>query len=407
MDMLTGVSVEEGVELLLRAAPAPVEEWIPVEQAAGRVLARDIFAPESLPPFARSPYDGYALRAEDVAHAAPERPVTLTVTQEIPAGSFPALPVERGQAAKILTGGPIPVGADLVVPFEVTQFTEERVTLFHPYPSGQNIVPVGEDVRAGDLVAQGGTVISPSMAGLLVGVGCAQVAVWRKPRVALFSTGSELMGPGEVLLPGKIRNSSVYALKAYLDQLGVEVSLLPTVGDEVEEIAAQLQAGAALADLVVTTGGLSVGDYDMLGRAVERLGAQVLFWKTKMKPGSAFLASLFQGKPILSLSGNPASAALSFFMLGIPLLRKMSGRKDWMLEPIQVRLAQAFPKKSPGRRFIPGRLTIVEGQACISLSQRQANGMLSHLDGCDLIGEIPPGSPPMEAGGVIRAYRLF
>ena len=357
-DFPVSVTVEEAAELLLQACPALGAEQVAVAEADGRVLWQDVAAPESVPPFARSPYDGYALRAEDTASATRQTPVTLEILEEVPAGHAPVHTVGPGQAVKILTGAPIPQGADLVVKFEDTQFTDQEVTLFQPYPSGQNIVPVGEDILAGALAAEGGTRLSP-------------------------------------------------ALKAWLERLGVQVRLMGIVGDDAQAIAQRVRQAAELADVVITTGGVSVGDYDMVGRAMELLEARVLFWKVKMKPGSAFLASLYGDTPVVSLSGNPASAAVAFFLLGIPLLRKLSGCRDCGLKPIRVRLLEDFPKKSPNRRFVPGRLEIVDGQAALALVPRQGNGMLCPLHHCDLLGEIPAGSPPMKAGDVIDAWQLF
>ena len=404
--MRMNVTVEEGVELLLSHAPAPAEEWVPSERSAGRTLSRDVVARENMPPFARSPYDGYALRAADAEQASRDAPVTLKILEELPAGCASTYEVGAGQAVKILTGAPVPSGADVIVPFEDTEYTSQTVTLFQPYPRGKNIVPAGEDVALGTVVAKAGDMISPALTGLLVGLGYTQTAVWRKVRVALISTGSELVNPGEPLTPGKIRNSSAYALRGYLEQAGASVTLLPIVGDDEEEIARSIRRGAEQADLVITTGGVSVGDYDLVGKSVERMGAEVLFWKVRMKPGSAFLASLWQGKPIVSLSGNPAAAVVAFFLLGLPLLRHMGGRGDCRLQSIQVRLEQDFPKASPNRRLIPGKLVIVDGLAYLRLAERQGNGMLSHLHGCDALGELPPGSPPMKAGSEIHAYRI-
>lgn len=403
----TGITVEEGVRLLCREAPLPQEESVPLPDCDGRVLARDLLAPESVPPFARSPYDGYALRAADTVPASEQTPVTLSILEEVPAGHAPRFAVGPGQATKILTGAPIPEGADLVVMYEETTFTDQQVTLTRSYPSGKNVVPVGEDILEGQLVAKKGTLLSPATLGLLAGLGFTQLPVYRRPVVGLISTGDELVGLGEALTPGKIRNSSVYALKAYLERLGAQVQLHGIVGDDAGAIAQRVQQAAASADLVITTGGVSVGDYDLVGQAMQQLDARVLFWKVKMKPGSALLASCYQGKPVLSLSGNPASAAVSFFLLGITLLRTMAGRTDIQLPQVQVRLKEAFPKASPGRRLIPGQLEIQDGQAVLALMPKQGNGMLAPLFGCDLLGEIPAGSPALPAGSVLNAYRIF
>lgn len=402
-----GLSVEEARECILNCCAALDSECIALEEADGRVLAEDLFAPESIPPFPRSPYDGYALRAEDTRGAAKEHGVTLRVIEEVPAGCAPTKQVERGQAVKILTGAPIPQSADLVVKFEDTQFTAETVTIFAPGKSGENIVPVGEDIQEGDPVAERGTVLDGAMLGVLAGLGYTKLQVFRMPRVALISTGDELMEADAALLPGKIRNSSVYTLASYVRRCGAVSMRRGIVPDQAPPIAAAIAQAAEQSDLVLTTGGVSVGDYDMLRKALELLGADILFWKIRMKPGAAFVAAVYQGKLILCLSGNPSAAVVAFFLLGIPALRRMAGRRDVELEKIQVRLARPFGKKSPNRRFLPGKLEIRGGNAYLLQAERQGNGMLHPLYGCNLLGEVPAGSPPMEQGSPIEAYCLF
>lgn len=401
------IPVEEALGLILKRCAPLDSESVALEEADDRVLAEDVVARENIPPFPRSPYDGYALRAADTQTASKEQGVTLRIIEEVPAGHAPERCVGVGEATKILTGAPIPEGADVVVKFEDTEFTAETVTLFAPCKSGDNIVPAGEDIQLGDTVVARGTVLDGALLGILAGLGYTEVTVKRRPRVELISTGDELVSAGEPLAPGQIRNSSVYTLASYVRRCGAQAHCVGIVPDRAQPIADAIAAAAQNADLVLTTGGVSVGDYDMLRRALELLDAEILFWKVRMKPGSAFVAAVYKGTLILCLSGNPSAAVVAFFLLGIPALRKLEGCGDVELRKSKVRLARHFKKKSPNRRFLPGRLLVRDGEAYLEQAEKQGNGMLHPLHGCTLLGELPAGSPPMEAGSMIEAYWLF
>ena len=402
-----GISLEEALECVLQHCGTLTAERVVLEAAEGRVLAADVVAKEDIPPFRRSPYDGYALRAEDTVDASPEHGVVLSVIEEVPAGYAPTQRVQTGQAVKILTGAPVPEGADAIVKFEDTEFTAETVTIFSPCRSGDNVVPAGEDIQQGSVVMQKGTVLDSARLGILAGLGRAVVDVYRRPRVELIPTGNELVPKESPLRPGKIRNSSVYALSSYIARCGGQCRCAAIAPDRAEAVAEAIESGLRYADIVMTTGGASVGDYDVVRDALEQLGAEILFWKLQIKPGMAFVAAVCRGKLILCLSGNPSAAAVALFLLGIPALRKMSGRREAALRTIRVRLANPFPKKSPVRRFLPGRLIVRGMEAYLEQNLRQGNGMLRPLMDCELLGEIPAGSPPLEAGAEIRAYCLF
>ncbi len=400
------VTLEQAAEILKKHVRCISVEEAAIGSCNGRILAEDMIAKESIPPFPRSPYDGYAYRAEDTKMASKDSPVRLAVIEEVPAGHVPLRAVGPGQAVKILTGAPIPQGADCVCKYEDTVFTDSEVRIFRPGKSGDNIVPVGEDLKEGTIVCRRGCRIDPAVAGLLAGLGYARIPVFRKPKVILISTGSELVSVDEPLAPGKIRNSSVYTILSWLEEMGIEVELGGIVPDDPGTVAEALMRAAARADAVLTTGGVSVGDYDYLPEAVERIGAEVLFRKIRMKPGSAFLASMYEGTLILSLSGNPSAAMLSLLLAGLPALRKLAGCEMTDFEKIRVILKYDYPKGGKPRRMIPGRLEIIDGKAYLAAAGRSGNGMISPMIGCDLVGEIAPESGPLSAGTEIWAYRI-
>ncbi len=402
-----GLPLEEARNLILENCIVLKSERVVLEEAEGRVLAEDIIARENLPPFSRSPYDGYALRAADTMHAGKENPIALKIIEEVPAGYAPKKVVGIGQATKILTGAPIPDGANAVVKFEDTKFTAETVVLSKSCHCGENIVPEGEDIRIGSVVASKGMVLDSAFLGILAGLGCTQVDVVCKPRVELISMGDELLPVDAPLAPGKIRNSSIYTLASFVRRCGAHAHCCGIVHDQEQLIADAVSDAAKRADVVLTTGGVSVGDYDKMLNALQILDAKILFWKVQMKPGAPFVAAVYQEKLILCLSGNPSAAAIAYFLLGIPALRKMQGRNDIELKKIQIFLANDFKKASPNRRFIPGRLEVREGRAYLLQTEKQGNGMLHPLHKCTILGELPAGSPPMESESLIDGYSLF
>ena len=375
--------------------------------AAGRVLAEDIIASCDVPPFDRSPYDGYAFRAEDTVRADRLHPAVLRILEEIPAGSMWTQPVTPGTAVKILTGAPIPPGADAVVKFEETAFTDEAVSVFSPFAAGDNIICRGEDVKAGELLAGKGTVIDPALTGVLAAQHRTQPLVYGRPRVGLITTGSELSGPDETLAPGQIVDTNRSILAAALCRAGCDpVPADRPVRDDPEEIAAAIREKLSACDMVITTGGVSVGDYDYTPEAMERAGVTLLVRTLRMKPGGAFACGVKDGKPVCALSGNPASAMTSFYAVVLPALRKLCGHKEPRLTELPVTLAEGFGKSSPKTRLLRGTLDLSDGTARMHVSQKQGNGVLHSLIGCDLLAEIPAGSGPLPAGTGLTAFYI-
>jgi len=405
--MLKEIEVADAIKLLL---DVPVEldtETVAIGEAYGRVSAEPVLAGIPFPPFDRSPFDGYAFRAEDVAAASDETPVTLTIGQEIPAGYTPKEEVTAGRAAKILTGAPIPPGADTVVKFEDTEFTREKVTLFKPSESGKNIVRMGEDIPAGTEILAKGTEIGPAVMGLLAAQGLATVNVFRRPRVTVINTGNELAELGKPLPPGMIYNSSMFTLQGFFAKMGADFKDGGVVDDDIDAIAGRVREEVAVSDLVVTTGGASVGDYDCAAAAAERAGADILFWKIRMRPGGSLLAYVLDGKLVLALSGNPGAAVLGLMLLGLPCVKKRRGLADVLPEECTVRLASGIRKASPRKRILRGYLRIIDGEAMFVENAGQGGGDISSLVDCDLLMEIPEGSPPLPAGASVKVYRIF
>ena len=404
--MLTNASWTEARDLLLGLARPVETETIPLDDCAGRVLAFDLKAAEDVPPFDRSAYDGYAFRAEDVQTASKEAPVTLRLTETIPAGSAASRHVAPGQAVHLMTGAPIPEGADCVINFERTVFTEETVTVFSALRPGDNIVRRGEDVAAGSLLAPCGTVIDAGLAGTLAAQGIPQVRVYRQPVIGLISTGSEVVEADQPQTPGKIRNANRSTFTALLSREGCRVRYLGLAGDEAESIAALISEGLDTCDAVILTGGVSVGDWDVTPEAMERAGAEILLRGVDMKPGMACAYGAANGKLILGLSGNPASSLTNFCACALPALRRLCGRDEALPQMISAGLLRPFKKKSASTRFLRGRLALDSGRVCFDASSDQGNVVLSSTIGCNAFLLIPAGSGPVDAGTELKGFVL-
>ena len=361
--------------LLSRVRPVGTER-VPLENCFGRVLARDLTAPEDVPPFDRSPYDGYAFRAEDTSRASPDAPVTLRLLEEIPAGKVPTQAVTEGTAVKILTGAPIPEGADAVRMKEKTVFTDETVR------------------------------IDAGLMGTLAAQGDARPEVYRRLRVGIISTGSEVTEADAPAAPGMIRNSNRHTLTAALLKEGMAPEYLGLTGDDRDAIAALIGYGAARCDAVLLTGGVSVGDYDLTPAAMEAAGCETLFRGLAIKPGMACAYGLLDGKPVCGLSGNPASALTNFYLAALPALRAMAGLNEPVPRPVTLILRSAFKKKSPATRLLRGRLDLSDGTAGLILQGDQGNVVLSSTIGCDAMAIVPAGSGPLEEGTELKGFLI-
>lgn len=404
--METQVTLERAQQLILNGAVPKQESYVSLFEAAGRILSQEIMADKNIPPFDRSPLDGYAMRAEDIAGATRTQPVVLKVVEEIAAGYVAHHGVSPQTAIKVMTGAPIPEGADVVIKYEEVKRDGDVIHVFKPLISGSNIVRKGEDVKQNEIIARPGTQITPPLLGLIASLGIDQVPVYGTVKAALLSTGDELLEPSQTMRPGKIFNSNLYTLYAHCLELGVEPISLGIVGDDSQAIAAGITKGLQEADLVITTGGVSVGDYDLVLKALDSLEAQTLFWKVDIKPGSAMAAARKDGKAVIGLSGNPASSLIAFDLMVVPLLKKMLGHTNYMPAAIPAVLCEGFGKSSPLRRFLRGSLHRQNGMDYIQLTGVQANGVLKSMIGCNVLVDVPAGCEKLTAGEQVSAYLI-
>ncbi len=402
------ITLEEAMEITTaHTTRLTGAEEVPLLAADGRILARDMITETENPPFDRSPIDGYACRSADIRDASGDHPVTLRVAAEIDAGQYYEGPVQAGEAVRIMTGAPIPEGCDCCVWQESTDRGRETVTISESVPAHGNYCDRGEDFGKGVLMARAGDRLNCVDIADLAAMGVSEVPVFAIPRIALYTTGDELTEPGQPLAPGKIYNSNLPLLSARLTELGMPAQWSGHLRDDAEAVADAIrQAADQGADLIITTGGVSVGRKDILHEVIDLLGAEKLFWRVQIKPGMPTIFSVYQHIPIVSLSGNPFGALANMELLVRPMLAKMTGDPTLVPGRASGILKDDFPKASPGRRFI--RAYYKDG--AVSLpgpgSTEHSSGVLSSMRHCNCLVDIPAGSPALKAGEAVTVCLL-
>ena len=385
---MEGISVEQAMEQILQYTPVINKtEEVELNKAGGRILAQDMVAEFNNPPFDRSPVDGYACKAEDLAGASSEHPVKLKVMEEIDAGQYSERVVESGQAVRIMTGAAIPKGCDCCIFQEDTDYGEETVEIYREVKQWDNYCFAGEDFKKGTTLLKKGTHIGYVEAAVLAGMGAAKVPVYRRPKVVLLTTGDEVVEPGNPLPAGKIYNSNMTMLSARMMELGIEPFYMEAVKDNPQVMAEKIKAIAEQADMIITTGGVSVGKKDIMHESVRLIDAERIFWRVNMKPGMPTLFSVYEnasgGKvPVISLSGNPFGVAVTIELLIRPALEKMMQNPAIGLKEVTGVMADDFVKGIKGRRFIRaywenGRFHLPNGL--------HSNGVLSSMAGCNCL----------------------
>ncbi|CAN7209631.1 molybdopterin molybdotransferase MoeA [Mycolicibacterium frederiksbergense] len=399
-------SVEEHQQVVAGLVRARAAVTMAPGDALGLVLAGDVVAELSLPGFDNSAMDGFAVLATDIAAASAENPVTLPVTDDIPAGRTDTQPLKPGTAQRIMTGAPLPPGATTVVPVESTDAdfsaSAEQVQIRAATKDGQHIRRAGEDVAAGTTVLRAGQRLTPAALGLVAALGLAEVSVLPRPRVLVMSTGTELVAPGTPLLPGQIYESNAVMLAAAVRDVGAEVIASTMVGDDVDTFRAALAAHAGQADLIITTGGVSAGAYEVVKDA---LGGQVEFVKVAMQPGMPQGCGRVAGVPIVTLPGNPVSALVSFEVFLRPPLRAAMGLPADRPR-ITATLAEDLTSPAGKRQFRRGVLAFEKGQAVVTSYGPPASHHLRWLASSNCLLDIPRGVDKVAAGSQVDVWDL-
>ena len=398
------LTVEQALEALLEHTKVIEEtETVPLLQACGRVLAKDMIAGFDNPPFDRSPVDGYACKAEDITDASESHPVQLTVLEEIDAGQYSRVTVEKGQAVRIMTGAAIPKGCDCCVRQEDTDYGEETVRIFRPTGQWQNYCYQGENFKNGTVLLKKGDKIGFIEAGILASMGVIKVEVYRRVRAAVLTTGDEVMAPGKRLIPGKIYDCNQGLLAARMKEFGAELVEVAAIEDRPQAMTAALERIAPSVDLIVTTGAVSVGKKDIMHEALEMAGAKRIFWHIQMKPGMPTLFSMYQDTPVISLSGNPFGVAVSIDLLLRPVLHKMT--QDEALKTVRKKCLRKnkFSKTIRGRRYVRA---MTDGETVTIPTGLHSNGVLLSMAGCNCLIEMQEGQTGTRAGEMAEVILL-
>jgi len=414
------ISIDEALERILSYADVLPAEEKPLIEALGQVLAEDVESSFEIPPLDNTAMDGYAVRAQDTIWATVDEPVTLNVIGEVAAGYQFEGDVAPGTAVRIMTGAPVPAGADSIVPFEETDEPFEKapagmltlaasVRVFKEARSGANIRRAGEDVRAGQVVVRQGTVLRPSEIGVIASVGRATVSVIRRTVVAVLSTGDELLEPGQPRMGARIYDSNAHSVAALVQRYGGVPLLLGIAQDTVEALTAKINEGLS-ADMMITSAGVSRGDYDVVKDVLKREG-EIDFWTVAMKPGKPLAFGCFRrgGRviPHIGLPGNPVSAMVAFDLFGRPAMMKMMGKADWRRPVVRAIAEERIVNRDDPRLFL-ARCIVTErdGKYHASLTGEQGSGILTSMMKANALTLIPTDVDVVEVGEEIDVLML-
>lgn len=401
VEMRKPIPVDEAVRAVMEHASSTGIETVKLDEAYGRVLAEPIIAKHDVPPFDRSPYDGFAIRSVDSAGATGNNRVPFSVIGEIGAGQVAQKPIGEKEAYRIMTGAQLPEDADTVVMFEQTTELDGGFTIRKPFEAGENVSFKGEDAKEGELLIEAGSLIHPGTVALLATFGYAQLTVGKRPVAGILSTGTELLDVADELVPGKIRNSNGPMIEAQLKRMGIECRSYGMAADELDTCTAIVEQALSEVDFIITTGGVSVGDYDYLPAIYERLGATVLFNKVAMRPGSVTTVAVLNGKLLFGLSGNPSACFTGFELFVRPAILKMMGCNAPYMPKMSAVLWEDFTKPNPFMRFIRATWEFRDGKViALPAGFNKSNAVSSIARGNCLI-VLPSGTRGYEKGAVV------
>lgn len=403
------LSVTEATALILHGAAPRDSEIVALDEARGRVLAEAVHAPRDLPPWRNASMDGYAVRAVDVASASPASPARLAVVETIAAGSLPTRAIRVGEAARIMTGAPLPDGADSVIRFEDTDRGADTVTILDARDAGTNVRPRGEDMASGSVAVHPGCAIDAATLGVLAAVGATRVAVHRRPRVAILSAGDELLplaSHDRAVREQKIVDVNGHTLAALATECGADVAVRGLVGDDRAALRRWIE-GVRACDVLVTSGGVSVGDRDHLRGVLRDLGAEVLIHRVRIRPGAPLAFGLLGGTRWIGVPGNPVSAMVTFELFVRPLLRRLAGHARVFRGTVPARSLEEIRTAVPLTHFLRAILTPTEsGVHDARLTGPQGSGLITSMARANALLIVPEATRVVAPGTILRAMPL-
>lgn len=406
VEMRKPIPVSEAVRLVMKHVASLGTEKVVLDQAYGRILAEPIVAKHDVPPFDRSPYDGFAIRSIDSEGASGDNRKSFRVIGEIGAGYVGDKPIGEKEAYRIMTGAQLPEGADAVVMLEQTVEGEAGFTLRKSFEPGENISFRGEDAKAGERLVEAGSLIHPGTIALLATFGYAQVEVAKKPVAGVLSTGTELLDVADELVPGKIRNSNGPMIRAQLERMGIAYRSYGMMEDDLDACTELVAKAIEETDLLMTTGGVSVGDYDYLPAIYERLGAKVLFNKVAMRPGSVTTVAVLGEKLLFGLSGNPSACFTGFELFARPAILGMMGGHAPYMPRMRARLGEDFTKPNPFTRFIRATWEFTSDGIIASPAGFNKSNAVSSIARGNCLIVLPSGTRGYEAGDEVDILLL-
>jgi molybdopterin molybdotransferase len=400
------LTVAEAKEIILSAVHPRAARAVPLAEAIHGVLAQDVTSPIDLPLWDNSSVDGYAARASDLAAANENSPIHLRVTAQTPAGTASDVTVEPQTCVRIFTGAPMPKGADAVVMQEDTHpHHEGYIAVEESVEPGENIRRAGDDVTKGEVVLRAGTLLGPSQLGMAAAVGLAQLIVYPRPRVGVLVTGAEIVEPGRPLRDGQIYDANSYALFAFVKQAGCEPVELGIADDTREDLHEKIDYGLSECDVVITVGGVSVGEYDLVKDVLTELGCEQKFWKIAMRPGKPFVFGARDEKLVFGLPGNPVSAAVTFLMLVRPALLKMRGLAEIELPSVSAEVVEEFVNNGDRLHYMRADLRRDNGRWIVKPMPRQGSHVISSMANANCLVEVPEATT-ISHGQMVKAIRL-
>lgn len=404
------IKIEEAVRRVMNHKLTGQTEYVSIFESYGRYLSEDLKATNDVPHFDRAAYDGYAVRAEDTVGASQNNPIEFEVIDHIGAGAVSKKELGPFQAVRIMTGAQMPVGADCVVMFELTKSYErdgkKYIETKRVHTVGNNVSYHGEEAKEGEILLKKGIKINPGIQAMLATFGYAKVPVAKRPVVGLFATGTELLEVDDELVPGKIRNSNSYMISAQIERAGGTVNYFGQLADDFDTCYEAVKNALSKVDLLITTGGVSVGDFDYMQAIYEKLGAEVLFNKVAMRPGSVTTVAHLDGKFLFGLSGNPSACYVGFELFSRPIIQTMLFSDRPHLRKEKARLEVDFPKINPFTRFVRSSLTVRDGHLVVSPSGLDKSNIIMSLAGANALAVLPGGTRGFQAGDEVDVLLL-
>lgn len=410
LEKRTPLPVGEAVSKIMKYGVKGSIEYVSINESYGRYLSQELVATNNVPPFDKAPYDGFAIRSVDTKEASLSNPVVFEVIDHIGAGIVSSKTLGSFQAIRIMTGAQMPTGSDAVVMLELAKTTEhdgkDYMSIKRSYNKGDNVSYCGEDAKEGDVLVPKGTFINPGIQAMLATFGYAKVPVVRKPIVGLFATGTELLEVGDPLEPGKIRNSNSHMIMAQIERAGAEVRFLGNLPDELDTCFEAISKAIPQVDLLITTGGVSVGDFDLLPEIYEKLGAEILFNKVAMRPGSVTTVAQYNGKLLFGLSGNPSACYVGFELFARPIIRTRLFSNKPHLRKEKAILQEDFPKANPFTRFVRSALSVSDGRLVVEPSGLDKSNIVMSLSGANSFIILPGGTRGFTSGEEVDVLLL-